>query len=143
MTQRILHEHTIRAGKYIIFTFMRYDSILMKVASVWHNCYKKKKKTIYKHWEKLERGSIDFLHIWKTHFLSWISFPSKQKYTFAKRSNLKVLRLWRKKLGLEIKSQQKYGTDNLRDEQTLKLVNSSCLSNSFQRLYILHHIFNT
>ena len=43
MTQRILHEHTIRAGEYIIFTFMRYDSILMKVASVWHNCYTKKK----------------------------------------------------------------------------------------------------
>ena len=44
MTQRILHEHTIRAGEYIIFTFMRYDSILMKVASVWHNCYTEKKE---------------------------------------------------------------------------------------------------
>ena len=33
--------------EYILFTFMRYDSILMKVASVWYNCYTEIKEIIF------------------------------------------------------------------------------------------------
>ena len=142
--------HAIR--ECIMFTFMCYHSILMKyVIVMWakHIFLFSANKMQQEKNRKAEKINVTYKccfsgqawwrmginQFWskKVCLQQNLKIKSQMSKTWksilAKRSNLKVLRLW-KYLGLEIKSQQKRGRDKSGDEATFKLGNNylSCVN---------------